>query len=196
MNHHTKTRLLGLAAAAALSLAATAAEAVTVNFSVSLTNGSPSAGSIAGYLTGLSDNATGAATGVYLTSVSPSLGTGGWGLNQDLLATASAVITNSVTITAGVVTALDIYLAGPDTSINGQALALDHYNAPYPAYNIPALYGSQFSNVSVIYYDTTLAPIVTATVESAAPTDTPEPASFALLGSALVGIAARRRRHG
>lgn len=194
MNDRSKTLLLGLAAAAALSLAATAAEAVTVDFSVSLGNGAPSAGSIAGYLTGLSDNATGAATGFYLTSVSPSLGTGGWGLNQDLLATAN-VFANSVTITAGVVTALDIFFAGPDSSVYGQAVQLDHYNPPYPDYDIPAAYGSEFRNVSVTYYDTRSAPIVTATVRSEAVTDAPEPASFLLLGSALIGFAARRRCH-
>ena len=178
--------LIKIAAIAAMSLSAVSAQAavlVTFSFSNDPEYGNVP-GTVTGTIAGLSDNATGAATGITLTSYPAGLNNAGY--SSDVFSWADGTIyTNSFTITNGVVTGSDFIIQTPAQGtqlwLNGQQ-----------SYNFLGLDGA----TTLYTYNGGGASGVTYTVSQVSAA--PEPATWAMLilGFGLAGATLRRRRTG
>ena len=166
-----KMACLSAVVVAALTLAASQAQAVTVAFSF---NSSPDwsnrSGTVTGLIYGLIDDATSAATDVTLTSYPATLGSFP---SDDIFAWPSIFVSfNTFTLSGGVVVDATFLLSDPATQALGINFVYNQLrNGSATLANNAGLAGVTFSSVVV-----------------------PEPASLAVFGFGLVALSSVRRR--
>ena len=189
MSFICRTPLPGIAIALALALGTTAGHASTIGDGstqpviVTFSLAFPDNFVLSGYLSGLFNNTQGPATGLFLTGDTSRLG-GAASSNYNLIEHATTILSNSVTITNGVVTGFTGGYIGPivppppdqGARTVGWIEIVQNINSTYHGMS-----PEEFTLVS-------LSP-PSFTVEYV-----PEPASAALFGAALLAIGWTRRR--